>query len=96
MTAPSPSPCRTCRSPEEKALETEQSISRALSDLAASPGTRKVPEAEYSRRLSACSACPHLAPDGTCLRCGCYVRIRAFLQEGRCPDWPRDRWRTAP
>ena len=35
-------------------------------------------------RLSVCEACEKLN-QGTCLACGCYVKLRAAGKEGKCP-----------
>lgn len=37
------------------------------------------------RRLGICKECENLL-DGTCLKCGCYVEIRAAMKMGRCPQ----------
>lgn len=39
----------------------------------------------YEKRLSLCKACDFLNA-GTCLKCGCYVELRAAAKVGRCPD----------
>lgn len=44
----------------------------------------KTPEDEYKRRLSICLECEKLL-QGTCLKCGCYVEIRAAAAISRCP-----------
>lgn len=45
----------------------------------------------YEQRLALCRACERLL-SGTCMSCGCYVEIRAFLKTGRCPKkvWERN------
>lgn len=37
-----------------------------------------------NQRLEICRQCEKLNA-GTCLKCGCYVEIRAALMRGRCP-----------
>ncbi|MCR5282541.1 MAG: DUF6171 family protein [Lachnospiraceae bacterium] len=44
----------------------------------------KADAAEYEKRLSLCKACESLL-EGTCLKCGCYVELRAAGKRGRCP-----------
>ena len=39
---------------------------------------------EYEKRLSLCKACDSLL-EGTCLKCGCYVELRAAGRRGHCP-----------
>lgn len=39
----------------------------------------------YQKRLSICGKCPQLL-DGTCLKCGCYVEMRAAVKRNRCPS----------
>ena len=52
---------------------------------------QRTEDAKYAQRLAICMACPHLSA-GTCLKCGCYVEIRAALKKNGCPDVP-DRWK---
>ena len=44
----------------------------------------------YEERLAVCKDCGSLL-DGTCLKCGCYVELRAAMKRAQCPDVPR-RW----
>lgn len=39
---------------------------------------------EYSERLELCKECDKLI-DATCLKCGCYVEIRALSKNAHCP-----------
>ena len=39
---------------------------------------------EYSKRLKLCKECDKLI-DATCLKCGCYVEIRALSKNAHCP-----------
>ena len=39
----------------------------------------------YQRRLNICGKCAQLL-DGTCLKCGCYVEMRAAVKRNRCPS----------
>ena len=39
---------------------------------------------EYEKRLSICGGCDNLL-SGTCLKCGCYVEIRALSMGAKCP-----------
>ncbi|RKM61425.1 hypothetical protein D6855_05900 [Butyrivibrio sp. CB08] len=39
---------------------------------------------EYKKRLALCKECDKLI-DATCLKCGCYVEIRALSKRAHCP-----------
>lgn len=39
----------------------------------------------YSQRLQICAACNHLIK-GTCVKCGCYVELRAAKNNKNCPE----------
>ncbi len=41
-------------------------------------------EDEYALRLAACRACPHLSR-GVCVKCGCFVIVRARRKNRGCP-----------
>lgn len=38
----------------------------------------------YEQRLTICRSCDKLN-EGTCLKCGCYVEIRAYIAKSVCP-----------
>ena len=44
----------------------------------------KASDEKYEKRLSQCKSCDNLL-DATCLKCGCYVEIRALADGARCP-----------
>lgn len=44
----------------------------------------KVTDEGYKERLALCKECDKLI-DATCLKCGCYVEIRALSKTARCP-----------
>ncbi len=50
----------------------------------------RVSDDEYERRLALCKECDHLN-SGTCMKCGCYVELRAAIKKNKCADTPR-RW----
>lgn len=52
--------------------------------VAVIPAEEKTPEAEYSRRLNLCLSCEALS-GGLCMKCGCYVELRAARKTSRCP-----------
>lgn len=45
----------------------------------------------YRKRLSYCSQCDNLI-SGMCLKCGCYVEVRAKLKKSDCPDYSNRKW----
>lgn len=53
--------------------------------------SEKVNEDEYARRLSFCKKCDNLI-SGMCLKCGCYVEVRAALKNKNCPDFDSRKW----
>ncbi|MCR5154694.1 MAG: DUF6171 family protein [Lachnospiraceae bacterium] len=48
------------------------------------PDSLRVEKSIYEKRLSICKECENLL-SGTCLKCGCYVEIRAAAKTGGCP-----------
>ena len=44
----------------------------------------KASDEKYEKRLSQCKSCDSLI-SGTCLKCGCYVEIRALSDTAHCP-----------
>lgn len=42
-------------------------------------------KAVTENRLGFCKSCESLI-SGMCLKCGCYVEVRASLKDGNCPD----------
>lgn len=48
-------------------------------------------ENTYKQRLAICKACDNLL-SGMCLKCGCYVEVRARLAVSDCPDADNKRW----
>ena len=44
----------------------------------------KASDEKYEKRLSQCKSCDSLI-SGTCLKCGCYVEIRALSDRAGCP-----------
>lgn len=45
----------------------------------------------YTSRLEKCKKCDELI-SGMCLKCGCYVEIRAALKNNACPDYSNRKW----
>ncbi len=51
----------------------------------------KVNDDLYVKRLSFCKKCDNLI-SGMCLKCGCYVEIRAVFRNKSCPDFDDKKW----
>ena len=45
----------------------------------------------YEKRISHCKRCDNLL-SGMCIKCGCYVEVRARLADSGCPDADNRRW----
>lgn len=45
----------------------------------------KADETLYQERLAICKQCDNLT-DGMCVKCGCYVEMRAAMKHKGCPD----------
>ena len=45
----------------------------------------------FEKRLKECQNCDNLI-SGMCLKCGCYVEIRARLKNADCPDYDNKKW----
>lgn len=45
----------------------------------------------FKQRISLCKECENLI-SGMCLKCGCYVEIRARLKDADCPDYDNKKW----
>lgn len=50
-----------------------------------------VDDEKYNERLTQCRNCDSLI-SGMCLKCGCYVEIRAALNNKNCPDFDNQKW----
>ena len=46
----------------------------------------------YEKRISHCKECDNLL-SGMCVKCGCYVEVRARLKDSDCPDAEEKRWK---
>lgn len=51
----------------------------------------KVSREVYEKRLEECRSCDSLI-SGMCLKCGCYVEIRAALRSKGCADFDNSKW----
>lgn len=51
----------------------------------------KVSKEIYEVRLNMCKQCDFLI-SGMCLKCGCYVELRAVLKDKKCPNFDNRLW----
>ena len=56
------------------------------------PQDNRTGSEEYRRRLNICRDCDSLI-SGTCVKCGCYVELRAAGKNRGCPD-VNDKWKV--
>lgn len=73
--------CRRCLLEECDEAEILEKIQKLLAMM---PDAQKAPEAEYRRRLQICKSCDSLI-NAQCMKCGCYVELRAAKRKERCP-----------
>ena len=71
---------------EKNALNTVKEMIEAM------PEEQRTPQDEYRRRLEICRNCDSLV-SGTCVKCGCYVELRAAGRSRCCPD-AKDKWKV--
>lgn len=53
--------------------------------------SEKVSDEIYNYRLSMCKKCDSLI-SGMCLKCGCYVEVRAILKNKDCTNFDDKKW----
>lgn len=58
--------------------------------IEAIPEENRTDPEEYRRRLKICTGCDSLI-SGTCVKCGCYVELRAAGKNRTCPAH-KDMW----
>ena len=80
--------CKRCLLLESEREDVFASVQEHLKKI---PDDKKAPEALYRQRLALCLECEHLI-SGTCLKCGCYVELRAAFLGQKCPDAKRKKW----
>lgn len=73
--------CRRCLLTQAGERELAELIRERIELL---PPEQRADEQLYKSRLEICSACDSLNR-GTCVRCGCYVELRAARAGDRCP-----------
>ncbi len=80
-----------CRACEYTSAIHRETVEKELSRLRGMKGLRLSSDELYNERLIICGGCAHLDFNNVCMMCGCYVQIRAFTTDGRCPmkKWKR-------
>lgn len=74
-------PCR-CLLKEAGEKELSENIAEYVNTL---NEEIRADEKLYRERLKICGSCESLL-NGTCLKCGCYVEMRAAVAKNRCPS----------
>ncbi len=67
------------------------SYNQLMEYIASIDDSLKVSESVYNKRLSACRKCDMLI-SGMCLKCGCYVELRAALKDSKCANADNVLW----
>ncbi|MBQ9229328.1 MAG: hypothetical protein IJ168_10945 [Eubacterium sp.] len=80
--------CRRCLLAEAGEQVTYDELTAYLATL---PPTTLTDEETYQKRITECINCDCLI-SGMCLKCGCYVEVRARLKEADCPNINEQRW----
>lgn len=81
-------PCKKCLLLEAGERAVYRTVSEYLDNL---DHSLKISNAEYKKRLGFCKKCDFLI-SGMCLKCGCYVEIRAALKDKDCADFDNKLW----
>ena len=76
--------CRKCLLRDMDDASEYESIKAYISRI---HDKERTPDDIYAARLETCKACDSLL-SGTCMKCGCYVEIRAALNGAACPNVP--------
>lgn len=75
-------PCTRCLLEEAGNRDMARLISERISVI---PEDKKADGELYKMRLDLCKGCDSLN-GGTCVKCGCYVELRAARKDGYCPS----------
>lgn len=80
--------CKRCLLFESAMKDTLKDVQEHLAKI---PAKEKVDETVYQQRLASCKQCEYLV-SGTCLKCGCYVELRAAFIKQKCPNVKKREW----
>lgn len=80
--------CKRCLLLEAGEVKSFETVRDYLENL---DNELKVDDFLYDKRLAYCRDCDELI-SGMCLKCGCYVEIRAALKGKSCPNIENVKW----
>lgn len=80
--------CKKCLLFEAGEVNSYETVKDYLANLSQD---LKVSDDVYEKRLEICKSCENLI-SGMCLKCGCYVELRAALRDKKCPDFDNIKW----
>lgn len=80
--------CKKCLLLEAGEEASYKSLEEYISTL---NDSLKVNNDVYASRLDKCKNCDNLI-SGMCLKCGCYVELRAILKDKHCPSYDEKLW----
>ena len=73
-------------------LEAERSVIDAINEKIKRLSDDERTDGElYEKRLELCKGCDHLI-SGVCMKCGCYVELRAAFKSQGCPNVKDRKW----
>lgn len=80
--------CKRCLLSEAGENKSYTTVREYLDNL---DDSLKADDKTYKSRLDECKKCDFLI-SGMCLKCGCYVEIRAVLKDKHCADYNNKIW----
>lgn len=80
--------CKRCLLSEAGEKKSYTTVREYLDNL---DDSLKADDKTYKSRLDECKKCDFLI-SGMCLKCGCYVEIRAALKDKHCADYNNKIW----
>jgi hypothetical protein len=87
------SKCKSCvGNVETKRNIAQEQVNDAIDRLIVNKRIKLVSDEVYEFRLMQCRDCEYLDFGATCLKCGCFVQIRAKLADSVCPLSKQNRW----
>ncbi len=80
--------CKKCLLYEAAEKDVYESVQAAIGKI---KENEKASKEEYLSRLEKCKNCEHLI-SGVCMKCGCYVELRAAFKKQNCPNAKNRKW----
>lgn len=68
-----------------KTALSETDIQKMVDSVTSMKGIRLVGDDTYKERFNICTECDSFMYGSTCSVCGCVMRVRALLSDGKCP-----------